>query len=155
MDVCLLSKCLVVIIFSYILFKFFMCLLYFWLCWCFVAGLSVVVGWRTTLQLWCTGLSLWWLLLLWGTGCTVLRLQQLWCTALVTSRHAESSWTRDQTHVSCIGRQILNHWTTREALCSFSIKFKMIAGIKRLCLALHKFSFLLTASNFCFNPQQN
>ena len=26
----------------------------------------------------------------------------------------ESSWTRDWTHVSCIGRQILNHWTTRQ-----------------------------------------
>ena len=27
-----------------------------------------------------------------------------------------SSWPRDQTHVSCIGRQILYHWVTREAL---------------------------------------
>ena len=26
-----------------------------------------------------------------------------------------SSWPRDQTHVSCIGRQILYHWATREA----------------------------------------
>ena len=26
----------------------------------------------------------------------------------------ESSWTRNWTHVPCIGRQILNHWTTRE-----------------------------------------
>ena len=25
-----------------------------------------------------------------------------------------SSQTRDQTHVPCIGRQILNHWTTKE-----------------------------------------
>ena len=25
-----------------------------------------------------------------------------------------SSQTRDQTHVPCIGRQILNHWTARE-----------------------------------------
>ena len=28
--------------------------------------------------------------------------------------YVESSWTRDQTHVPCIGRQILNHWTTRK-----------------------------------------
>ena len=28
--------------------------------------------------------------------------------------HVESSRTRDQTRVLCIGRQILNHWTTRE-----------------------------------------
>ena len=27
-----------------------------------------------------------------------------------------SSWTRDQTHVTCIGRRILNHWTPREVL---------------------------------------
>ena len=25
-----------------------------------------------------------------------------------------SSWTRGQTHVPCVGRHILNHWTTRE-----------------------------------------
>ena len=25
-----------------------------------------------------------------------------------------SSRTRDRTHIPCIGRQILNHWTTRE-----------------------------------------
>ena len=31
-------------------------------------------------------------------------------------RHVGSSWTRDQTHVSCIGRQSLYHWTIREAL---------------------------------------
>ena len=28
--------------------------------------------------------------------------------------YVESSWTRDQTHVPCIGRQILIHCTTRE-----------------------------------------
>ena len=27
-----------------------------------------------------------------------------------------SSWTRYQTHISCISRQILSHWTIREAL---------------------------------------
>ena len=26
-----------------------------------------------------------------------------------------SSWTRDWTHVSCIGRQIVYHWTTKKA----------------------------------------
>ena len=30
--------------------------------------------------------------------------------------HMESSWTRGRTHVPCIGRWILNHWTTREVL---------------------------------------
>ena len=30
-------------------------------------------------------------------------------------RHVGSSQTMDRTCVPCIGRQILNHWTTREA----------------------------------------
>ena len=34
---------------------------------------------------------------------------------LVASQHVGSSWTRDQTHISCIGRWILYHSTTREA----------------------------------------
>ena len=41
--------------------------------------------------------------------------QQLWLTGLVAPRHVESSQTRAQTHVPCIGRQILNHCATREA----------------------------------------
>ena len=31
----------------------------------------------------------------------------------------ESSWLRDQTHISCTGRQILYHWATRDAWCWF------------------------------------
>jgi len=30
--------------------------------------------------------------------------------------HVVSSWTRDQAHVPCIGKCILNHWTPREVL---------------------------------------
>ena len=37
---------------------------------------------------------------------------------LVAQWHVGSSWTRDPTHVPYIARQTLNHWTTREALCS-------------------------------------
>ena len=33
---------------------------------------------------------------------------------LVASQYMGASWIRDQTRVPCIGRQILNHWTTRE-----------------------------------------
>ena len=36
------------------------------------------------------------------------------CLGLVTLQHLGSSWTRDQSHVPCIDRQILNQWTTRE-----------------------------------------
>ena len=42
--------------------------------------------------------------------------QKLWCIGWLSSRHVGSSCTRDQTCVPCIGRQIPNHWTTREIL---------------------------------------
>ena len=34
--------------------------------------------------------------------------QWLWGIVFVALRHVESSWTRDQTHVPCFGRRILN-----------------------------------------------
>ena len=40
------------------------------------------------------------------------RAQWLQRTGLVAPWYVASSWTRDQTSVSCISRQILNHWTT-------------------------------------------
>ena len=51
-----------------------------------------------------------------------LHVQQLGRTGLVASWHVGSSQSRDQTRVRCIGRQILNHWTTREALV-LSLKY--------------------------------
>ena len=44
--------------------------IYFWLCWVFVAArrLSLVVASGDYSSLWCTGFSLWWLLLLRSTG---------------------------------------------------------------------------------------
>ena len=48
------------------------------------------------------GFSLWWPLLLWSIG-----LVALWPVG--------SSQIRHRTHISCIGRQILYHWVTREA----------------------------------------
>ena len=49
----------------------------------------------------------------------------MWLTGLVAPRHVGSSQTRARTRVPCIGRQILNHCTTREApkqvfCCPFS-----------------------------------
>ena len=41
--------------------------------------------------------------------------QQLWCTGRVAPWHVASSWTRDQTHVPCTGRQTLYHWAARGA----------------------------------------
>ena len=69
----------------------------------------------------CTGFSLWWLLLLRNTGSRGAafsscgsQAQWLWLTGLVAPRHVGSSRTRARTRVPCIGRQILNHWATRE-----------------------------------------
>ena len=45
--------------------------------------------------------------------------QQLWLTGSVAPRHVGSSQTRARTRVPCIGRQILNHCATREALRCF------------------------------------
>ena len=39
----------------------------------------------------------------------------MWLMGLVAPRHVESSQTRAPTRVPCIGRQILNHFATREA----------------------------------------
>ena len=36
------------------------------------------------------------------------------CSGLVAPPHVGSSQTRDRTPVPCIGRRILNHWTTGE-----------------------------------------
>ena len=47
--------------------------------------------------------------------------QQLRHMDLVAQRHVESSWTRGHIHVPCIGRWMLNHWSTREVLsCTLS-----------------------------------
>ena len=81
-------------------------------------------------------------------------LQDAWASIAVT--HAAylaallqvgSTWTRDQTCVVCIGRWILNHWTTREALCVYFIH---IYTYTHLCMAqsqqngfmLHKLFYL-------------
>ena len=106
---------------------------------CCTHGLSLVAASGGYSSLWCTGFSLCWLLLLWSTGsrragfssCGV-RAQQLWLAGsraqaqqfwhmgLDAPRHVGSSWTRAQTHVPCIGRQILNHCATREVLFFYS-----------------------------------
>ena len=100
------------------------------LCWVFVAvcrlSLVAVSGGRSSLR--SVAFSLRWPLVA-GLGLWVHRFQQLqhvgsvviarglwsakaqklWLTGFVAPQHVESSWSRDQTHVPCIGRQILNH----------------------------------------------
>ena len=54
-----------------------------------------------------------------------------------------SSWSRDQTHVSCIGRWILYYWATREA--SATVNF-----ISKIRLVLRIFWNSVTSDTFWF-----
>ena len=75
------------------------------------------------------------------------RLQQLRCTGLVASRHVEFSQTRDQTHVLiCIGRQIFNHWTTREVPSYFFLLISVETGglaLSSFCQRRRPFAYFL------------
>ena len=48
---------------------------------------------------------------------------------LAALRHEGSSWTRDQTHVPCIGMRLLIHYTTREIHSSYSLKHYAIMSL--------------------------
>ena len=76
----------------FLCFLNFIFFIYFWLHWVFIAehGLLTVVASLTV-----------------ETGSRR--------TGLAALKHVGSSQTRDWTHVPCIARRILNHWTTREA----------------------------------------
>ena len=52
---------------------------------------------------------------LWSQGSRT-QAQYLWHTDLAVPQDVGSSWIRNQTRVSCIGRQILYHQATRAAL---------------------------------------
>ena len=92
---------------------------------CFVQAFSSCSEWRLLSSLRSVAFSVRWRLLLWTVGCGVCGLQELRSRvpecrlSSCGSRHsclvcAESSWTRDQTCVPCIGRRTPNPWTTRE-----------------------------------------
>ena len=80
---------------------------YLWLHWVFVAACRRWMGAALWLQ--CTGFSLWWLLGLQSTGSRVVGVRRVSCP-VACGIYLDSNWTR----VRCIGRRILNHWTTRE-----------------------------------------
>ena len=50
---------------------------------------------------------------------------------LVAPWRVESSQTRDRTHISCVGRWILNHWSTREVhnILFFNLGLSLPLGI--------------------------
>ena len=100
----------------------------YWLCWVFAQRLSLVaVSWDYSLVAelgsHCSGFSCCRAKAPGHPGCSGWSTQakQLWRVGLVALRHVESSQNRDRPHVPCIGRQILNHWTTRDILHYFWI----------------------------------
>ena len=63
----------------------------------------------------CTGSSLWYAgSLLWHLQASLTVVCGLWlqCTGLVAPQHVGIIPQRDQTHIPCVGRQIINHWLT-------------------------------------------
>lgn len=44
-----------------------------------------------------------------GRGPEGMWAQRFWCRGFVASRHVDSFWIRDHTHVSCLGRQTPDH----------------------------------------------
>ena len=109
----------------------FLSLLYLWLCWVFVAGSSPAVVNESCSSVQSSRSSLQRLPLLQSAGCRARGLQQLWLlgsraqvqwlwrSGLAAPQHVEPSQTADWTCVSCIDRQILYHWPTREAFLFF------------------------------------
>ena len=59
----------------------------------------------------------------WGSQAPEYRFH-VWLMGLAVSWHVESSQIRDWTCVSCIGRQVLYHWATSEALRNLEWKKK-------------------------------
>ena len=94
-------------------FKIFSLFMYFWLHW----GFSLVVASRASSlvvvrELLVVVASLGAEHELHGT-----RVQELCCTGLAAPYHVESSWTREQTHIPCIGRWLLNHGPPEKLHC--------------------------------------
>jgi len=58
-----------------------------------------------------------------------------------------SSWPRDQTHISCIGRRILYHWSTREDLVNYKTDIKVLASSSQ-----HKLQALLYPNSDLLTP---
>ena len=96
----------------------------FWRCWIFddAHGLALVLAKGDCSFLWCSGFSLRWLLLLQSADSRLTGSRMRGSAAVAHAfrcipppQYVNSSQTRDQIHIPCIGRWILiNHWTTRE-----------------------------------------
>ena len=106
-------------------FFFFLKYLYFWfwLCRVLVATcrLSLVAVSGATLWLQCAGFSLRWLLLVQNIGSRVHRLRSCCTQAQLPHGMWDPSGPGVKPVFPSTARQILNHWTTREAPHSFFI----------------------------------
>ena len=106
----ILSHWILIVSLYFLKEKFIYLCIYCWLHRVFVAvyGLSLVavcrllIGWGS-----CGARAL-------GFSSCSTWAQYLWYLGLIALQHVDSSQTRDQTRVPCIGRQVLIHWTTRE-----------------------------------------
>ena len=95
-------------------------LLYEDLC-CYVRAFSSLASWGYSVVGSVRAFILW-LLLLQSMGSRA-QVQWLWLVGLVAPRHAKSTLARDPTPVLCIGRWILNHWTTSEVQNKCTVEF--------------------------------
>ena len=59
------------------------------------------------------------------------RLQYWWLLDLIAPPPVQSFWTWDQTHVACIGRQLLIHHTAKEVPASaFDLSVDRVEGLE-------------------------
>ena len=111
------------------------------------SGSSLVAARGGDSPVWCAGFSPWWFLLLRSLGSgvrasTVLHVgsraqaQQLQRRDLEVLWRVGTSCIRDQAHVPCIGRWILYHWTTMEAL-TYIVKTRSEKEMLRMKDAWH------------------
>ena len=77
-----------------------------------------------------------------------------WCTGLIALRHVGSSQTRGRTSVPCIARQILNHWTTREAPSQwlFKINAEKLYWISKLTVNACQLAYFMVTSYPSLSP---
>ena len=136
----------------------FIYLFEFWLCWVFIAacGFSLVAMRGGYFLVAMDGLhavaaslvaehrlSRTWASVVVARGCSNqpadsrIWAQQLWCMDLIAWWHMKSSWTRNLTHVPCIGWQILSHWIIREVqftLFLIDLKYTHLFKILRVIM---------------------
>ena len=127
MDICFRFFCLVFFFFIFFIFYIYGCVGSSFLCEGFLhlrqVGATLHRGARASHY---RGLSCC------GAQAPDAQAQQLWLTCLAAPRHVGSSQTRARTRVPCIGRQILNHCATWEALsclfdCSHPIECEVLS----------------------------